>query len=208
MKTHPVLWEDFRMSGVFRKVTLDLLNKNEDALHEIERAASVYRAFIPAAVEAKETPTQVSADLNRLINALATLNEFFRYDNRGSARHLFVGEAADQGVLRQAMQLEAALDRGDGDRLGQAAQTALDKWSASMGDDKSRTKRGRKKGDKSPATNGIRELVDAIAVAAKKLDIEPKRSGVFPVLVQAVYDAIGINIFADGDLKDFGFTAE
>jgi hypothetical protein len=169
---------------------------------------SVYLSFIPPAIEANERPTQVSADLDRLIGALATLNEFFRYDNRGTARHLFVGEAADQGVLRQSMQLEAALDRGDGDKLVQAAKTALDTWSASNGDDKSPAKRGKKRGDKSPAKNGRRELVDAIAVAAKKLDIEPKRSGVFPVLVQAVYEAIGIKVVPDGDLKDFGLTAE
>jgi hypothetical protein len=41
MKTHPVLWEDFRMSGVWRTITLDLLNNNEEALREIERAASI-----------------------------------------------------------------------------------------------------------------------------------------------------------------------
>lgn len=198
MKSHAVWLDDVRLSKR-RKDILKLLGGDEAALQEIERAASAYLALTTATDRASETKAQVRDDLKGLVRSLAVLSDFFRKENHGSAHALFMGEATEKGVLRQSMQLDAALAGLGGDLLVQSARSALDKWPVTAGR------------NDSPDLNGRVDLVGRIATIAKRLGIVPKRDGVFVDLVQAVYESVGIAtskneiIKADGDIRKAGF---
>ena len=195
MKVRWVKFEDGWLPvGTYRERILELLGNDVSVLADIESALSRYFALMPRAMEKEETEKKVRKELGRLAEAITTINEIMQ--SRGRARSLFLdacGEYIEDGTLLRFEQLESALYDEGGDLLIEAARSASAALDVSPGR------------DKSPEKNARLHLVGEVARAVGKIDMHAVHSegAPFVELMQLVYDGAGIEIKAQGDIKNW-----
>lgn len=193
MKPRWIKFQTVRLSKNRERI-LTLLKNDELVLADIERALSRHFALKPAAAE--EKGADVRKDIERLADAISTINEILQ--SRARARSLFLdacGEYIEDGTLLRFEQLEGALSGDGGDLLVEAARSALAGHKVSSG------------ADPKPELNARLCLVEAAATAAEKIGMRTVRGGDFEELIQLVYEGAGIEndqgepIKADGDIR-------
>lgn len=193
MKPRWIKFQTVRLSK-HRERILELLNNDGSALAEIEGALSRHFALKPDAVEEKDA--EVRKDLERLADAISTINDILQ--NRGRARSLFLdasGEYIEDGTLLRFEKMEGAFFGDGGDLLVAAARSALVSLKVSP---------GRRL---SPELNARLYLVGIVASAVGKIGMSPARGTEFEELIQFVYESAGIEndqgetIKADGDIR-------
>lgn len=193
MKPRWIKFQTVRLSKSRERI-LELLNHDESVLADIESALSRYFALMPDAMEKEKTDKEVRKELDRLAKAISTINEILQ--SRGRARWLFLdacGEYIEDGTLLRLQRLEGALYDEGGDLLIEAAQSASAALDVSSGR------------DNSPEKNARLHLVGEVARAVEKIDMRAVRSegGEFVELLQLVYEGAGIEIKAEGDIKNW-----
>lgn len=193
MKPRWIKFQTVRLSK-HRERILELLNNDGSALAEIEGALSRHFALKPDAVEEKDA--EVRKDLERLTDAISTINDTLQ--NRGRARSLFLdacGEYIEDGTLLRFEKMEGAFFDDGGDLLVAAVRSALVSLKVSP---------GRRL---SPELNARLYLVGIVASAVGKIGMSPARGTEFEELIQFVYESAGIEndqgetIKADGDIR-------
>lgn len=193
MKARWIKFQTVRLSKNRERI-LKLLENDESVLADIESALSVHFALKPDAAE--EKGADVRKDIERLADAISTINEILQ--SRGLARSLFLGacgEYLEDGTFARSAQLEDALSGDGGDLLVEAARSALASLKVSSGR------------PPSPELNARLHLVRVVATAVDKIKMSPTRGGDFEELIQLVYEGAGIEndqgetIKAEGDIR-------
>lgn len=173
---------DWKFDNKDRRRLLELLNRSEQRLSELERAVSFFKSARDPITDSTESPTQIKRDLEDIKAAIQMLTVF--QSEGGTAWALFKGEALDE--IDRLRSLSHALDDG---RLQYAAEQAQRNYQA---------ERGR---PPSPHVSNRKQLFNSVLRVAEHEGIAASRDGEFMEIVETVYGAIGES-GAEGDIRE------